>query len=165
MKRILFISFLLILMGAVSVPVEAKKKKDEFRYEIVPVGVGTQGTALIKVYSYAKKEKDAIELAKKNAVHGVLFKGVVGGAGVNKQPAIVSPSEYENNREFFEVFFENGTYERYVSLSSDGSVSAKDRLKVGKEYKIGIIVSVNKEDLRKYLESEGIIKKFGGSIF
>ena len=33
-------------------------------------------------------------------------------------------------------------------------------MKVGKEYKIGIIVSVNTTDLRRYLESEGIIKGF-----
>lgn len=166
MKRILFLSLLLLIAGAFTFSVEAKKKKkQEFNYEIAPVGVGTQGSALIKVFCYAKKVDQAIELAKPNAVHGILFKGVAGGNGVSPQPALVSPAEYEKNIEFFDAFFENGTYERFVSLSSDGTIPAKDRLKVGKLYKIGIIVSVNKADLRKYLEDAGIIKKLGGGIF
>ena len=108
----------------------------------------------------SKKEKDAVELAKMNAVHGVLFKGIAATSGTAKQPALVKPQEQENNQDFFENFFDNGTYQRYVSLSSDGVVDPQDRMKVGKEYKIGIIVSVNTTDLRRYLESEGIIKGF-----
>ena len=140
------------------------KKTKEYRYEIVPMGVGSQGTTLIKVYSYAKSEKAAVELAKENAVHGVMFKGVVGGNGSSAQPPLVKPEEKEMHQDFFYDFFENGTYLQYVSLSSDGIVSSNDRLKVGNLYKIGIIVSVNKAELRKYLENEGVIKKFG-SIF
>ena len=140
---------------------QKKKAAREFRYEIVSMGVGVQGTDLIKVYSYAKNEKDAVELAKQNAIHGVLFKGVAGTKGTASQPPLVKPQEKENHQDFFDDFFEHGTYQRYVSLSSDGIVDPKDRMKVGKEYKIGIVVSVNKADLRKYLESEGIIKGLG----
>lgn len=163
MKKILFLSLLMLLVG-VTTSYAGKKQKKVYKYEIAPVGVGSQGSVLIKVFSYAKNEKAAKELAKENAVHGVLFKGIVGGNGVSAQPALVKPNEMDANEDFFDTFFEEGTYLRYVSLSSDGTVSADDRLKVGKEYKIGIVVSVNRADLRKYLESEGVIKKFG-SIF
>jgi len=159
-----FFCLLLLFFMAANIVIVAGGKKKEYRYEIVPVGVGSQGSLLIKVYSYAKNEKDAIELAKENAVHGVLFKGVVGGNGASAQPAIVKPEEKEKNQDFFDDFFKSGRYLQFVSLSSDGTVSPDDRLKVGNLYKIGIIVSVNKADLRKYLESEGVIKKFG-SIF
>ncbi len=47
---------------------------------------------------------------------------------------------------------------KYVSLSNDGSIDTDDRLKVGKEYKIGVVVSVMKDQLRKDLEKAGIIK-------
>ena len=61
MKRILFLSLLLLIAGAFTFSVEAKKKKkQEFNYEIAPVGVGTQGSALIKVFCYAKKVDKAI---------------------------------------------------------------------------------------------------------
>ncbi len=160
MKKIVLLSLLALILGSVNVSAK-KKVVREFRYEIFPVGVGAQGSDLIKVFSYAKNEKDALELAKQNAIHGVLFKGIAGGNGVSAQPALVKPQEMENNKEWFDDFFDNGTFQRYVSLSSDGTVDPKDRMKVGKEYKIGIIVSVNKADLRKYLESEGIIKGLG----
>ena len=159
MKKIVILSLIALFAGAVSVSAE-KKQTREFRYEIVSMGTGAQGTDLIKVYSYAKKEKDAVELAKMNAVHGVLFKGVAATSGTAKQPALVKPQEKENNQDFFDNFFDSGAYQNYVNLSSDGTVDPKDRMKVGKEYKIGIVVSVNKADLKKYLESEGIIKGF-----
>lgn len=164
MKKVLFLSLLMMLVGVCTVSA-GKKQKKEYKYEIVPMGVGSQGSALIKVYSYAKNQKQAIELAKENAVHGILFKGVAGSSGTAAQPALVKPQDHEAHLDFFERFFEEGTYLRYVSLSSDGTVSSDDRLKVGNQYKIGIVVSVNKADLRKYLEEEGVIRKFGGGIF
>ena len=163
MKKNISIFLLFALAFSLAVHAGGKKSK-EYRYEIFPVGVGSQGTALIKVFSYARSEKEAIELAKENGVHGILFKGIVGGNGVSNQPPLVKPEEKEMNQDFFDKFFSSGAYLQYVSLSSDGTVSSGDRLKVGNLYKIGIIVSVNKSELRKYLESEGVIKKFG-SIF
>ncbi len=134
----------------------------DYGYEIIGQGVGSQGSALVKVYSYAKNYRKALEMGKRNAVDGVLFKGIVGGNGIAAQPAMVKPAEYEANRSFFKDFFDKGTYLRYVNVSSDGSVSAKDRLRVGNQYKIGIIVSVDKSGLRSYLESQGVIKSMGG---
>lgn len=62
-------------------------------------------------------------------------------------------------KDFFEPFFEEGgKYMKFVSESNDGNVGAEDRLKVGKEYKIGVVVSVNKDLLRKDLEAAGIIR-------
>ena len=161
MKKILLLSILSIFVGTISVSAQKKKAAREFRYEIVSMGTGSQGSALIKVYNYAKKEKDALELAKQNAVHGILFKGVAATSGTAAQPPLVKPQEKENNQDFFDNFFDNGDYQRYVSLSSDGIVDPKDRMKVGKEYKIGVVVSVNKKDLHDYLLSEGVIKGLG----
>ena len=57
------------------------------------------------------------------------------------------------------MFFEDGgKYMKYVSVSTDGQISADDRKKVGKEYKVGIVISVMKDALRKDLESAGVIK-------
>ena len=62
----------------------------------------------------------------------------------------------------FEKFFENKEYERFVNLSTDSTVKPGDMIKVGKLYKIGFVVSVNKDGLREYLESQGILKSLGG---
>ena len=47
---------------------------------------------------------------------------------------------------------------KFVSVSGDGSVASEDRMKVGKEYKVGVVVSVMYDLLRKDLEAAGIIR-------
>ncbi|WP_298632106.1 hypothetical protein [uncultured Porphyromonas sp.] len=155
MKKILYLlcisSLLLALSGC--------KSTANYGYELHSLAVGSQGSSLVKVYSYGRTQDKAIQQAKRDAVHGILFKGVPGGAGVSQQPALVKPNEQAEHESFFKKFFDSGEYLRFVSLSSDGTVSAQDRLKVGNMYKVGVAVSVQKDALRKYLEEQGVIKK------
>ena len=51
-----------------------------------------------------------------------------------------------------------------VNVKGEGAVAAEDRVKVGKEYKIGVVVSVNVGSLRKDLETAGIIKGLGAGF-
>ena len=62
----------------------ARQKKanvdtDQFRYEIECAGNAIQGTYLVKVWSYSKSPSIAENQCRKNAVHGVIFKGYGGG--------------------------------------------------------------------------------------
>jgi hypothetical protein len=62
-------------------------------------------------------------------------------------------------QDFFKDFFaDGGKYMKFVNVTGDGSVRSEDRLKIGKEYKIGVVVSVNVQLLRSDLESAGIIR-------
>jgi len=159
-----FISAFFILPEAQG---QARKKADkdtqQWRYELEAVQTGVQGTYLIKVWTYSKKANVAIEQAKKNAVHGVIFRGFSGSGRVPGQKALAqSPNLEEEKSDFFKLFFDDGgKYMKYISLTNDGAVAAEDRLKVGKEYKVGVIVSVNVDALRKDLEEAGIIKGLG----
>lgn len=143
---------------------QSNKKADKdtqiWRYEIEGVQTGVQGTYLIKVWSYSKKPDVAIEQAKKNAVHGIVFRGFAGTATVpGKEPLARNVNLEEEKADFFIPFFsEGGKYLKFVSLTNDGAVEAGDRMKVGKEYKIGVVVAVQVAQLRKDLENAGIIK-------
>jgi hypothetical protein len=156
--------FMLFIGFCLSGNAQSQKKADadteSWRYEIEAIATGVQGTYLIKVWSYSKKPVVAIEQAKKNAVHGIIFKGFAGIQGVPGQKALTQNVNLEQEKaEFFKPFFEEGgKYMKFVSLSDDGSVAAEDRMKIGKEYKIGVIVSVNVSALRKDLEDAGIIR-------
>lgn len=159
------VSVLLSVILLMSVFAIAQKKKadtdtNNWRYEIEAVGVGSQGSYLIKVWSYSKKPVVAIEQAKKNAVHGIIFKGYVGAGRISGQkPLSSNPNIEVEHADFFKEFFaDGGKYMKYVNITNDGSVAAEDRLKMGKEYKIGVIVSVNVAELRKDLENAGIIR-------
>lgn len=157
---VMFISITCLVFGATAQKKQADKDTRNWVYEIEPVGVGTQGTYLIKVWSYSKKPFIAIEQAKKNAVHGIIFKGFTGISGVpGQRPLTNNPNLEVEQAEFFRNFFANGgKYMKFVNITNDGSVAAEDRLKVGKEYKIGVVVSVNVAGLRKDLEDAGLVR-------
>ena len=139
----------------------AQKKADkataEWRYDAEEINrSGKQGTAVFKIWSYSKNDRIAETQAAKNAVHAILFKGY----GSNRP--MVSPEAAEEHKEFFDSFFkEGGGYRKYVQLTNNGAVSPSDRIKVGKEWKIGVVVIVSKTQLRKELERQGIISKLG----
>lgn len=173
MKHILkkiILMFIMITSCSIVLHSQAKKKANKdtenWRYEIEVVQTGTQGTYLIKVWSYSKKPDVAIEQAKKNAVHGVIFKGFTGKPGIAGQLALTNNVNLENEKaDFFEPFFaDGGKYMKFVSTANDGAVAAEDRMKIGKEYKVGVIVSVNVSALRKDLEAAGIIKSLGAGF-
>lgn len=144
---------------------KANKETAAFRYEVQCFGTGIEGTYSLKVYSYSKKPAVAKEQCKKNAIHGIIFKGVAPGPRCRQQqPALAGKDAiglYDKNRAFFDDFFsDGGSYMQFVSISNDGNILPGDIIKVSrKEYKVGLIVSVQKEALRKYLEDNGIIKK------
>ena len=59
----------------------------------------------------------------------------------------------------FDNFFETaGTYLNFVNMTTDGVPSGQDRLKIKKGYKVAIYVQVMFDNLRKKLETDGIIK-------
>ena len=164
-KTIQYLSLLLIVLTSFSLSISAQNKKADkdtrnWVYEIEPVSVGTQGSYLIKVWSYSKKPMVALEQAKKNAVHGIIFKGFTGIQGVpGQRPLTNNPNLEVEQAEFFKNFFaEGGKYMKFVNITNDGSVAAEDRLKIGKEYKIGVVVSVNVAGLRKDLEDAGMVR-------
>lgn len=157
-----------VIMGLISLALTTSScasQQQVFGYEMTCLGVGSEGSNLLKVYSYGKTYDKSVEQAKHDAVHGILFKGIVGSNGCANQPAMVKPQEQVANQAFFDEFFKKGEYLRFVNISNDGSVSGADRLKVGSMYKIGITVSVQKDALRKYLEQAGVIKPLGVGIF
>ena len=155
---------MIVLLTSFSVEAQSrrKSKKDthQFRYEIECIGEGKGGTYAIKVFSYSKKPNIAIEAAKRNAVHGIIFKGLAAGDCKSK-PALARNPNLENEKsDFFKSFFaDGGRYSKFVTTSTDGAIEAGDITKVSKkEFKVGVNVSVNVTLLRKELESAGIIK-------
>lgn len=158
MKKLL----LSLLVVALCTPMMAGAKKQadkdtqQFRYDIECAGNAVQGTYLVKVWSYSKKANIAENQCRKNAVHGVIFKGYGGSQGcVSQRPMANMPGVETQYKEYFDSFFaEGGEYQKYASII-EGSTEV---VKVGKEYKVGKIVSVRKDELRKALEAAGIIK-------
>ena len=158
MRKILLSLLVVAMCAPVFAGAKQKANKDtnQFRYEIECAGNAIQGTYLVKVWSYSKKAAVAENQCRKNAVHGVIFKGYGGGQGcVSQRPMANNPGVEAQFKEYFDKFFaEGGEYQKYASIMSGTTESVK----VGKEYKVGVVVSVRKDDLRKALEAAGVIK-------
>lgn len=155
---VVFLAFTLISNAQINKKKKANKDTENWRYEIECVGIGKPGTKVIKVWSYSKKATIAINQAKKNAVHGIIFQGYAGGGqGCTAQKPLVSdPAVEQQKEEFFDNFFEDeGKFMKFVSNSGDATPEV---MKVGKEYKIGVVVTVMSDNLRKDLEAAGVIK-------
>lgn len=167
-KNIFALIILICFSNSISAQSNKKADKDTaaWRYEIEAVQTGVQGTYLIKVWSYSKKPEVAIDQAKKNAVHGIIYRGFAGTSTVpGKLPLANNVNLEEEKSDFFTPFFsEGGKYLKFVSLTNDGAVEAGDRMKVGKEFKIGVVVAVNVSELRKDLENAGIIKSLSNGF-
>lgn len=166
MKKIaLILSMIMLVCGSAYAD---KKKKinedtDKFRYDIEYCKTASDGMVMVKVWSYSKKADLAMEQSRKNAVHGVIFRGYTGTTAASSQRALVSDPTIESVKaDFFTAFFgEDGPYMRYVSTVLDGSAEVR---KVGKEYKVGVVVTVNKDMLRKHLEEAGIVRGLGSGF-
>lgn len=160
MKRIL--TCVLMLMLAVGVNAANKKKEakastGKFLYELEYIEPAADGMVMVKVWSQARKADLAMNLSAINAVHGVLFKGYAStGTRLSHRPLVKDPVIASTKADYFEQFFaDGGPYMRYVVNIIDGSTEVK---KVGKEYKVAQIVTVNKDLLRQHLEEAGIIR-------
>lgn len=157
MKKLVFLTLGLLLCLPIFAGSKKKAKKDmeQFRYELECAGNGVQGTYLVKVWSFSKKANVAAEQCKKNAVHGIIFKGFSGNGCVSQRALAKNPGVELEHKEFFELFFKDGgEYMKYVSVTS----MPQDIVKIGKEYKVGITVTVQKDALRKALEEAGVIR-------
>ncbi len=149
--------FFLILMILFSVSsIAFAKDAQDLNYEIEGAGTGSQGTYLIKITVISKKSKINDELIARCAVHGVLFKGFNNKElRQNQRPLAGNAATEAQHADFFKDFFaENGSAKNYVASVS----GSRQVVKAGKQYKISTIVTVNKEQLHKDLETAGIIK-------
>ena len=137
------------------------KKPQTLRYEVECAGNGAQGSYLVKVWVYSKKNLNSDDL-KRYAVHGVIFKGYAGQTGGCVAQKAMTPVTAElDHADFFNGFFNvDKAYGRYAT-EIQGSL---ERVKIGKEYKYGLKVSVAKDALRKDLESAGVIRGLGGGF-
>lgn len=175
MKSLFKIALIALAVLALASCSTAKKVADKqtltWQYEIEPTtGQAVQGSILVKVWSYSKDKNVATGQAGKNAVHGVLFKGVSAlnneYARLPAQKAIVTDVNAESTYEsYFNDFFKDGgKYMKYVNFVNNGIPAPGDIIKVGKEYKIGVRVSVAKDALRKEMEAAGVVKALGAGF-
>ena len=138
-----------------------------YNYEVSTIAVGVDGTKLVKVWGYGKKAEDAMHNAKELGVACALFRGFPAGSNGSAAPTpaiITDPNADTKYEEYFTKFFEpGGKYLQYVNYSSDAVPT--DRVIVNKKtYKVGVVLSISYDELRKEMEREGIARKLNSGF-
>ena len=148
---------LFIFSGVVS----AKDEVLDFNYELTRDGSPVSRDAnfvIFTVYSYTKKSKITSDIGKRNAIHGILFKGLPKTKMQGAQPALLKDGNYDTYADYLNQFFGSGDYLQFIEETNKGF---QDVVKIsGKEYKVGISVKVNVKALKERLEKDGIIKDY-----
>jgi len=109
MKKVFLFSFLFSFIILTNAQTGRDQKKaniatEEWRYELSCKGTGgSDNSYLIDVVSYLRDDKLSINQSKKNAVHGVIFKGVFGNSvGCQTKPALAkNPNLFEEKKRIF----------------------------------------------------------------
>lgn len=156
--RAIFRSLVITALLFIAYPSDGQNynSRNSRNYEVVNIGVANDGTKAFKIYVTHRNKNKAIALAKKNAVEAVIFKGIPSAGTASGTPALCSAADEDKFAQYFEKFFEpGGQYLRYVNITSDEDA---DITKVKGGYKVGIIVQVMYDNLRKDLEQAGISK-------
>lgn len=153
--------FAVAAMMLVATTASAKDKDKEeisFDYELTredcPVS-RDNNYVIFKVYSYGKKGLLTADIGKRNAIHGILFKGLEQTDTQGRIPELMGTTPYDAQKEYFDRFFGRKEYLQYIQETNKGF---HEEIKLsGKEYKVGITVKVNLNSLRKRLEADGVL--------
>lgn len=160
MKRIVTYLLLVIALFLTSCSSSKKMTSTVKQYNVETMGVGNDGTYLIRVTDYFRSNDESVYLdgLKKDAIHCVIYQGIPAGNGSMKQPALMNAdTRVEGNEQALNEFFEQKQYLNFINSVVNSSKKIT-KMKDSKDYKISVVISVEKEELRKYLIDNNIIK-------
>jgi len=135
--------------------------KNGYQYECM--SLNTDGYVILKMWNPSKGHKYKLEQARKDAIRVVLFSGIAGTGQCSTQPPLLSNSEEMTkfNAEKKTFFTANGDWNLFTrSASSDAVVNLDQKDKKWRFYQI----AVSKNELRKKLEDQNIIKKLNNGF-
>lgn len=160
MKTIRFILFAMFL-GMFCSQAVAKDKLVEYNYELTRSGVrGVKSYdpnyVVFMVYTYGKKKSTVTNICLRNAVHGILFKGLAPEEDLGKVDPVMGSTTYEEHKEYFDGFFQKD-FMQFVQETNKGM---QDVMKIGKELKVGVKVKVNITLLKERLRTDGVLKNY-----
>ena len=146
MKKIIITLISLFLI------ISCKAKKE--LYNIECVSIENEGYVKLKMGNYVKPTEFNIESACKDAIKAVLYSGYSSTNCQTQKPILRESSDIENFKKIEGNFFStDGKWKTFIRNSLD-----VDNIKTEKVTMKEFEIMVNKDQLRKYLEEQKIIK-------
>jgi hypothetical protein len=117
----------------------------------------SQGTIGVKSLGFGTNRSKAIADAQKNAFNVILFKGIP-GTELNLPLVPNESAAKQQHGDYFKNFFDKEYYNMYMMSSTESSNLIKVK---GGGNKISVDVKINYVSLRRDLEQNNVIRKFG----
>ena len=144
-KTLLTLIFLFFLISC---------KTQKELYNIECISIENEGYVKLKMGNYVKPTEFNIESACKDAIKAVLYSGYSSTNCQTQKPILKESSDIDNFKKIESNFFSsNGKWKTFVRNSLDTNNIKTDKTE-NKEFAI----VVSKDQLRKYLEEQKIIK-------
>ncbi len=130
-------------------------------YELDCDRVGQEGEQVVKVWTTARSVDRALVEARRNAVRGILLRGL--STSQCQVPPLLRPGDMtpEASRYLATFFATGGQYEGYVSRAGD---EAMDKVNIKGGVKVASLVVVARGRLQADLEKARVIRGFSGGL-
>ena len=143
---------ILLIVGIVS----CKPKLNTYSAEVNLVNKETTGSVILKSLGYGNTRETAIDNAQTNAFNVLIFRGIP-GTDLNMPLVENEKSVRVKHKAYFDKFFNENYYKTFMMSSTESSnLINKNGIK-----NIYVDVKININSLRKDLEQNNIIRKFG----
>lgn len=129
-------------------------------YDIESIKIEQDGSITVRVWGNGRNRSDAKELAKKNAVYDVIFKGITRGVGkgVYTRPILPVVNAREKFQDYFDIFFmDGGEYLKYVSME-DRRTGSNEKYTGKIQVKFCTTVRVLVPELKARLKADNVLK-------
>ncbi|MDZ4846445.1 MAG: hypothetical protein SH857_12955 [Chitinophagales bacterium] len=127
------------------------------------------GVLKVRATGYGNQENEAITAAEKAALEALMFRGIP-GSQQNMPLVSIDEKSKSDNQKYFNEFFDGLRYKSFIVSSqavspltkvSGGKVKENgEKQPLGKN-KITVDIGINLASLRKNLEQNNVIRKFG----
>lgn len=126
------------------------------KYQIECFSIDSYGYVTLKIWNPQKYSSYKLVDAQKDAIDAVLFSGFSGTNGCQAQPPLLNDSEERNKfNKIKKRFFSNkGEWAIFVRSNTSNNIITLPQKKELKTY----LISVSKNELRKYLTKQKILK-------
>ena len=156
-------NILIITLIAISSFILLSFTSNKSSYQIQCINLDTDGYVILKIWDTQKGSKYLVEQAYKDAIDAILFSGLASEKGCTSQPPLLNE---QTEKEKFKII-----QKKFFSKKGNWSIFAKSAkiettlpINLGaKNWKV-YQVAISKNELRKYLEEEKIIKSLNNGF-
>ena len=151
MRINLFLLFFFIVLTSCTT-----KIPDHYETEVSLLRKTEYGIVALKSVGYGNGRNSATEDAQKKAFFALLYRGIPNSD--YSYPLIENEVTFKNNfPNFNETFFKSAIYKSFIISNTESS----NLIITSKGNKLFLDVTINYDALRRYLEQNSIIRKFG----